>query len=504
MKAYNIGLILLLLTLAGTLCAQDTVYVMQNGSIKYRRALIDIDSVSFVNPLNTRKNLVQKMAQDAKFTLFMEALNATGLTDSLRADKDDSYRVSEYFTSMLVGKNNLNWYYEECPTNRLYGFTAFVESNETLSKYGINGLSELKAFAKTVYDQVYPEDAGVEDVTNRKNSLNRFIAYHLITRRLSTNTLIDAYDTDHMLKTCDMFEYLETMCPNTLLEISKIRSTGKTNQINRSSITGNTVQILASSENDPRYNGIFHEIDQPLIYSNAVQSELSGKRLRFDFAALLPELNNNNLRGRGMTQPNLQFKLPPGFIKRINISALSSLNFMTPYYKFQDYEGDELGIKSSYNGVYDFSVELPPIPAGSYEIRFGYLTNGNRGVAELFLDNQPVGAPINLNMNGTHIEIGNVTPGSDTSDPMGYENDKVMRNHGYMKGPANYKVPMVGWSFGENARMCSVIVRKILGVYSFSTATTHLLTVKGLSPGEFQLDFIEFVPTSLLETEDIY
>ncbi len=504
MKYIHILLILLFLPLTGTLFAQDTVYVMQKGIVTYRRALSDIDSVSFVNVFDIRKSVIETIANDAKFSLFYEALTTTGLADSLRSEKDRSYDVSINDIYSLVNKSPSNWFYQEYPASRLYGYTAFMESNATFQKFGIGNLTALKAYAKSVYDQAYPEDASVSDVTDRRNSLNRFVAYHLINKRLSTNMLIDAFDTDHMLKTIDMTEYLETMCPNTLMEISKIRSTGKTNQINQSTSTGNAIQILTTSENDPKSNGIFHEIDQLLVYSNVFQSELSNKRLRFDFASMFPELTNNNLRGRGTTLPNLQFKIPAGYVKRINMSSMTNLVYLTPYYKYQDYQGDELYLSPNSYKVYDFSIVLPPIPAGTYEIRYGYLTNGKRGVAELYLDNQSIGAPINLNSTSSTAEIGYVTPGMDASDPYGFENDKALRNHGYMKGPASFKVPTPGWSYGENARMSPQLLRKILGTFSFSTATNHRLTVKGLSYGEFQLDFIEFVPTSLLETEDIY
>jgi len=504
MKTPYTILILFFLTLTGSLCAQDTVYVMQRGSVIYHRALSDIDSVSFVNTLDIRKSIVEKVASDPRFSLFYAALNATGLIDSLRSDKDRSYQVGNYPTGDLVLKNPSNWFYQEYPASKIYGFTAFLESNATYQKYNIGHLTELKAYAKSVYDQAYPEDADVNDLTDRRNSLNRFISYHLVNKRLSTNMLIDAYDTDHMLKTSDMVEYMETMCPNTLMEISKIRSTGKTNQINRSRSTGNAIQILTSSENDPKYNGVFHEIDQVLAYTSDFQSELSSKRLRFDIASLFPELTNNNLRGRGLTSPNLQFKLPAGYIERITLSNQTKVDYLTPYYKYQDYEGDELYLSSTAGNVYNFSMVLPPIPAGTYEVRYGYLINGIRGVAQLLIDDQPLGAPINLNLMATVADIGYIIPGSDASDPFGFENDKVLRNHGYMKGPANYKVPSTGWSFGENARMSPQILRKIVGTFSFSRASNHVLTVQGLSSGEFMLDFIEFVPTSLLETEDIY
>ena len=73
-----------------------------------------------------------------------------------------------------------------------------------------------------------------------------------------------------------------------------------------------------------------------------------------------------------------------------------------------------------------------------------------------------------------------------------------------MKAPACFKVPVSGWSFGENARYSSNNLRRILGTFTFNAAGNHLLTVKGLSYGEFMLDYIEFVPVSVLESEDIY
>ena len=79
-----------------------------------------------------------------------------------------------------------------------------------------------------------------------------------------------------------------------------------------------------------------------------------------------------------------------------------------------------------------------------------------------------------------------------------------MHNHGYMKGPACYKVPKPGWTTGVNARYSADNLRRILGTYKFTSASTHTFTVKGLSYGEFQCDFIEFVPVSALENEDMY
>ena len=200
----------------------------------------------------------------------------------------------------------------------------------------------------------------------------------------------------------------------------------------------------------------------------------------------------------------MHFQIPRGYISRISSSEQTVVGYLCAHERFQNYEGDEIFLSASKGKLYDFSVLLPPVPAGTYEVRFGYLTNGKRGVAQLYLDGIPAGVPLNLNTKATDASIGYQFPHTITDDYEGYENDKMMRNRGYMKGPACFKVPKTGWTSGENARYSENNLRKIMGTYTFRTATNHVLTVKGLSGGEFMFDYLEFVPTSALESEDIY
>lgn len=125
-------------------------------------------------------------------------------------------------------------------------------------------------------------------------------------------------------------------------------------------------------------------------------------------------------------------------------------------------------------------------------------------MSQLYFDGVPAGVPLNLNTDATVSAIGYVKPGTDSDDPLGFQNDKMMRNRGYMKGPACFKVPKTGWTDGENARMSPKLLRRIMGTYTFKTAGNHVLMVKGLSGGEFMMDYLDFVPTSVLETEDIF
>jgi uncharacterized surface protein with fasciclin (FAS1) repeats len=456
-----------------------------------------------LNP--TRDGVVSVISKDSNFTLFYEALLATGLADSLLKIEDDTYDPDDYEDMISVTKDDGLWYYQEIPSARKYGYTVFMETNDVMANNNITSLSDLKTYAASVYDEIYPDDASITDVTNRSNSLNRFIAYHLINKELSYTKLISAYDTDHMIKTRDMYEYIETMCPNTLIEVSLIRNDGDVPEINRLPDYDDSYLLVDKTNYDnDALNGVYHAINGMLVYSKNVDDMLSTKRLRFDAASFFPELTNNNMRGYGETLPNLKFLLPRGYIDRLTTSEQTVVGYLTPYYMYQDYEGDEIYLNSEDGKLYDFTIETPPVPAGTYEVRFGYLTNGKRGVAQLYFDEDPAGVPLNLNTSADDASIGWVEPETDEDDYYGYENDKLMRNHGYMKGPASYKVPTTGWTYGKNARYCEASLRKILGTYTFDSAGTHLFTVKGLSGGEFMFDYLEFVPTSIVESEDIY
>lgn len=487
----------------------DNTALITNKDIELHNGVMHVVS-AVLNP--THDGIVEAISKKPDYSLFYQALIETQLADSLLLIRDDSYQASDYENLVKVPQQQNQWYYEVVPPARKYGYTVLVESNAVMNKNGITDLQSLKRYAAQVYDEVYPQDAGITDVTDRRNSLNRFVAYHLINKQLSRTRFIDAYDTDHMLKTQDMYEYIETMCPNTLIEVKKDRLLNKTNIFNYIRETGESVTLnLAKEENDAT-NGVFHELDGMLVYSKAVETELSTKRLRFDAASFFPELTNNDFRGSRFNEnsvpalynsQSLNVLLPRGYVERIQSSEQTVVGYLPGYHKFQDYQGDEIFLSAASGSLYDFTITLPPIPAGTYEVRFAYLTNGKRGVAQLYFDGVPAGVPLNLNNAATDPSIGFEKPGSVAADPYGFENDKMMRNRGYMKGPECYKVITEGWTF-FNARNSKDVLRKILGTYIFREAGHHTLTVKGLSGGEFMLDYMEFVPTSVLESEDIY
>jgi uncharacterized surface protein with fasciclin (FAS1) repeats len=475
-------------------------YVNKTSAILTKNILVSNGVIHMIDKVLSPSalTLVQSIAVDTRFKLFYEALTKTGLSNKLLLIRDDSYNPANY-SYLDIHYRTSSGCVDQLPVSRKYGFTAFMESDSTYSAvYNIHSLDDLKAYAALHVYNEDPADASVTDITDPRNSLNKFIAYHLVNKKLPAVKLIDEYDTDHMIKTYDLFEYIETMNPNTLLEVKKERALGETNLINKSPTTGEVVKLVANDYDNDCTNGVYHEIDKILIYDTRVAGEMSSKRLRMDAAAFFPELTNNDMRIYNRDNDQ-SWVYPSGYLERLTRSETTYFSYDNAYGGWQDFEGDEFFL----NGLYDFEIVTPAIPAGTYEVRFGYQPTGARGAAQLYWDHVPCGIPLDLTILSDNPLVGWVMPGSDITDPNGYENDKMMRNRGYMKGPSTYFDPL-GNMYGKTiARNSLHSLRRILGTYTFTKAGTHLFTVDAVRAGQFQLDYLEFVPVELIDHEDV-
>jgi hypothetical protein len=289
------------------------------------------------------------------------------------------------------------------------------------------------------------------------------------------------------------------MCPNTLIEVRTLRETSEYNIFNMIE-SGEAIRLTDDFDNDA-VNGAYHEIDNILVYSTEVDRMLTSKRLRMDAASFFPELTNNNIRV-GHASPDYvseSWSFPEGYLENVETSPTTTFSYINADDRFLDYQGDEVFL----SGMYDFEITTLPIPAGTYEIRFGYQPTGYRGVAQLYWDGVPTGIPLDLTILANDPKIGHETPGTNEDDSDGYENDKMMRNRGYMKGPASIKVIREDWYSGTGRTSPSAL-RRILGIYTFNEASTHKFYVKAVKGGEFMFDYLEFVPIEVLEYEDIY
>ena len=173
--------------------------------------------------------LPDKIAEDPELTLFSQALSLTGMCDSLTKYLDESYYCSEdsVHEGVMVRCTSGSALYTRSfwPEKRYFKYTAFVEPDSVYHNKGINNIEDLKAYAKSVYDQTFPEDAGKYDDNpkDRRNPLNRFVSYHLLPRIGQYNSWVMSGELrEHCWYTSlsDPEEFYETMCPGTMMRFA--------------------------------------------------------------------------------------------------------------------------------------------------------------------------------------------------------------------------------------------------------------------------------------------
>lgn len=424
--------------------------------------------------------LPELIKNNPELSIFAEALKLTGLNDSLLKIKDTSYKPTKVF------KDEYNSYEIVNPAERKYGYTALVETDQLLSEHGINNLNDLIAKAK----ELYPSGANIADYTNRENSLNIYMAYHLVNKAIYLNKFFYATDA---IKGYTPEEFIETMYPNRIIRASKIN-----NRITLNYKSSNVVRVEETG-GATTVNGVYHKLDNLLVYSPSVEEMLQNTRIRFDIVALFPEFANNNLRAsRGFMKTNNssgdRFGFEDGYIEYISMSKDTRLIYLASKEgQWANFQSDELmGL-----GSYDITMRLLPVPPGTYELRFGYSANSNRSVTQIYVDNKPIGIPLDLRTSASDAKIGWLLDSS--TEDAGVENDKMMRNRGYMKGPNTYY-------YGQTiVRNYSGVLRRIIGTFTFTEYSAHTLRFKSVienPQSQCMMDYFEYVPKSVFSPAD--
>jgi uncharacterized surface protein with fasciclin (FAS1) repeats len=437
-----------------------------------------VHTVDAVIPI-AKQFLPDIIAADKRFSLFNEALRLTGLADSLMLRDDPDYETGEE-QSLKRNESKFMIY----PPFRKQGHTVFMESDSTFQTNGISNIDDLKSYAASVYDLMYPADRNVSDPTSRNNSLNRFVAYHLINQVQATNEFFTAHLEQMYVPGTAVPFYMAPQCPNTLIEIID----GK--YINRRR-DGSSIQFL--SGNYEAINGLYHEIDGIMVYDQGMETDVLNKRLRMDFTSFFPEMQTNRMRTEFYDDAD-KWIIPRGYLTGLSQSDQTQNQYISAlgYVKL---EGDVCLMA----GKYDCTARTHPIPAGTYEVRIGYSALDVRGVGQLYFDGKPCGIPLNMTIYPQDARIGWILD-AETEDG-GLENDKMMRNRGFMKGAASLLI-----SGTTLARDHNRALRKILTTVTFEKTEPHYFRVKCVEEKthEFELDYIEFMPVSQLFEEDKY
>ncbi len=424
----------------------------------------------------SQNDLLSVMKNAGYFKLFAEAFTLTNLVDSINGIYDYSYEDP----SPGSDKVNVVGYDVAVVHTKKLGYTILAETDDVFHNAGINSLNDLIEYAKTYYGT-----QDLDDYTSRNNPLNKFISYHMMNRQMPTNSFIYQGANTTLYAIDQRYEYYETMLKMRLIEIKA------GNKINTQS-NGLYVGVNESLSNLDGMNGYVHALTNVLVYDeNIMINDVLNKRLRIDAYAIPPQLTNNNIRWKNLDQPTT---ITPDFCGdyfKFN-PACKIILWGSEYW--DDHQADEISIR----GWYDFTLRLPPVPPGTYEIRFGYNAVSWRGIAQLFIDGKISGIPIDLSINGSDPAVGWVAD-SETPDN-GVENDKMMRNRGYMKSGNAIQ----NWGYSTTLRNAKNDLRVIVGTFTFQDYDYHYFRAKNVEreDGEFQLDFIEYVPVSYLDKEN--
>lgn len=455
---------------------------------------------------------------------------------------------------------------------RAIKYTAFVETDEVFqTDWGVSrpiydeATGEITNWAE-IEEQIVKKcrqlmqlENESSDYKDMNNSLNQFVAYHLLDGGMPLENSIhhfneyrysfgaDGQNPQTTTLTVDVWDYYVTKgYPRGLLKITQVANKGLgpydfylnrvtkyddgingnydevSTRLNEAGANGINIKVNSTNGSNTNFavNGYYYPIEHILINNpgpTGTQEILGSERIRFDITTILPEFASNDIRGK------LKPYFPLDFFR-----DLVPNNEQTEFWYLQnqvvgskgawkDYQGDEILV----TGRYDFTLKLPPVPSsGTYEIRMGVSNNNVRGMVQVYLaedrpsNTTPLGLPIDMR------ETASMIPGTPWVDDAGLsdeqirENDRNLRNQGYMKGPKYIcKTTMPTTSIrnadGNNAGDGPAL-RRILTTHYMERGKNYYLCFKNAmesSSTQLYIDYFEFVPTTVVNSptpEDIW
>ena len=296
----------------------------------------------------------------------------------------------------------------------------------------------------------------------------------------------------------DPEEYFETMAPHTLLRFCS--NPGEEIYINRKGLRSNYtvrgIRVLKTEENDgyPQScsNGMYHYIDDILVYSHDVRWNVLNRRLRFDGSTLSPDFMNARARMYYMNKDEQMIGFKNGYLTDFKMNNGNTFigcgNEQTGW---RHYEGSGICITGE---KFDASVKLPPVPHdGTYEVRLGYSTGDDRGIAQIYLNNEPCGIPVSFRNFDSNTGWEADTNDEEENKAM----DKALRNRGFMKAMDSYG------SSSESFRTYSNDVRRILVKKFLSSEQENWLRFRQILSGRtlyMSIDYIEICPKDVYDS----
>ncbi len=502
------------------------------------------------------------ISEDSMVSIFYEALKATRMDRQISTFIDESYSVGsdsiDWTNDALVTSTATEYDNVAYPEKRLFKFTAFIEPDSIYEQEfaargydpSLPNLEKMKLLAKEIYDPMYPEDASIDDITDRKNSLNRFISYHLLDRigTYYTLTCVDGQNStlakNWKRNKWDIADWYETMMPHSIMKFSFPSGSEAGLYINRRGVQSRPdergVKIRGAKVFTPNevkvdqtaVNGVYHYIDRIIHYGEETQKVVLDERLRIDASTLSPDFMNSGARGHYTKSSNengkyglwdatsnknnrntcLGFKA--GFTKNFEFSNDTHIHVRPRVLSFWSYQGDEVTVK----GIFNITLKLPPVPAGTYELRlFTCVGFQSRGIVQAYFGQapegetpalMPCGIPFDMRPEGTSPMIGNKTDTELGDDDAIAAFDKAFRNRGWMRGPHSYaNATSEAGGTASSTSFCNLgrtIRRIITTFYTDGTDNCYLRLQQKMAStnNEMNFDFIELCPSSVYNNSD--
>ena len=553
--------------LACTQDEADLLYVI-NGTSKVIENNLEASNgmMHVVNAViaPSTNSVAELMGKAGNMRIMTKLLEITGYADSLklRTQEEENYETENLNNDGSTKRiASFDFPFME---KRALGYTAFVEPDEVFhSDWGvpepvydeaqgvITNWDEIFKVIEEMCSTLICADTTSGDLTNPANPVNQFVAYHLLDGSLSTDEFVHhfneyGYNYVNALEpatkgySVNVWDYYTTLgYPRGLLKITQLPDRVDAEQsfyLNRVSvyddgITGDYHEIRVKNDNAPGQNGLnikvrptngdldnnalngfYYPIDNILVITPETRQALGSERMRIDVTTMLPELLSNDMRGRKVAY------FPTGYFKGImNESSGTQIYYLQDGHvqingSWRDYQGDEF----LFSGRYDFVLQLPPVPvAGTYELRMGISNNSLRGMVQIYFGDSPntttpVGLPIDQREGKDQIP-GNPWVKDDKLDEDAIrENDRNLRNQGYMKGPNYITVTGSEGKTPVRNQDSSPALRRILTTVYMEPGQTYFMRFKSAietDNTQFFVDYFEFVPYDIVTSttpEDIW
>ncbi|MBR6590218.1 MAG: fasciclin domain-containing protein [Bacteroidaceae bacterium] len=498
------------------------------------------------------------MAANPRLSLFNEALKETGLAEVVRQVVDESYVRNEN----LYRYRSHTWTeVAVTPDERRIGFTIVAETDDVFKEKTQstpwpvdpadkqNRLKQLYDYAaNTIVKKAGEENEEYwkfENLTDPKNPLYRFMAYHIVTRDAKGENLLtgrpfqysqfDSYSMGIYQDRVNPTDWYETLLPHTMLKFERLtaqgeefrnsyRSTDARHYVNRRDdavydIRGAEVNPTVENEyENVALNGMYFYVDDIVNFTSEVQDKVQNMRIRMDFSTVFPEIMTNGIRQNGSPEVDdnndvadetfkngKNYYFPDGYLANVTMRGSFQFVYRRPHINFWSWAGDEFNLF----GDYDFEFRLPPVPyTGEWQVRLGFCALDTRGMAQIYFDGVAQGIPLDMRKYLNHDAImgsnfiDNLEDYEALTEEEKAEDQKALRALGYYRGPRGGYHSSGSWPPGEWVILPQTH-RVVLYQGTITADEDHFLRIRSASKSklgnnnEFMIDYMELVPKSV-------